>query len=128
MVTGNRLNLESCRPLVLGSILVSVGGIIWLLTCYMIIRHSPAKKSLFWKVKECLILALGISNFWMESQLFVLYTGGEGLVYKPMNEITVALGFLPVVAVTIFTLRCYIAVRYRRVWDINSYYKDRIIL
>ena len=76
--------------------------------------------------KECAILALGISNFWMESQLFVLYTGGEGLVYRPLNQITVALGFLPVLAVTIFTVRCYITVRYRRVWDVTSYYKDQM--
>ena len=49
--------LEPVRPVplesgvVLGSILVSVGGIIWILTCYMIWRHSPAKKTVFWKAK-----------------------------------------------------------------------------
>ena len=34
------------------------------------------------------MLALQISSFWMESQLFILYTSGDGLMYQPIFNIT----------------------------------------
>ena len=68
--------LEPIKPVpvkagvILGAVLTSVGGIIWLFSCFMIVKYSPEKKSLFWKAKECIILALGISNFRIELGFF----------------------------------------------------------
>lgn len=59
--------------IILGSVLITIGGGIWILTCYVIMKHSPKTKTVVWKIKNCLILALGISNFWMEVDGFSIY-------------------------------------------------------
>ena len=128
------INIEPTKPIrphpvrsgvILGAVLTTVGGIIWLGSCFIIVRHSPKHKTMFWRLKRCLLLGFGISNFWMESQLFVLYAGGEGLLYAPLHFITIALSLLPIIAVLIYTLKCYVTIRYLRMWSTDSYYKAR---
>ena len=74
--------------MILGIVLTSIGGIVWLWTCFILLTRSPANKTTIWKVTQCAMLALQISNFWMESQLFILYTSGDGLMYTPVLAIT----------------------------------------
>ena len=69
------------------------------------------------------MLSLGLSSLWMESQLFILYTSGDGLMYTPIFLVTAMLGVLPIISLLVFILKCYFAVKYRRVWAVTSYYK-----
>ena len=59
----------------------------------------------------------------MESQLFILYTSGDGLMYTPKFNITAMLGLLPIISLMVFILKCYFAIKYRRMWAVTSYYK-----
>ena len=72
---------------------------------------------------KCVMLSLQLSSLWMESQLFILYTSGDGLMYTPIFHITAMLGLLPIISLMIFILKCYFAIKYRRMWAVTSYYK-----
>ena len=57
--------------IILGAVLTGVGGLIWLGTCFIIIRQSPKKKTFMWRVKTCVLLALNIPSFWMEETVYM---------------------------------------------------------
>ena len=59
----------------------------------------------------------------METETFIYYLQGEGLMYSPVFMVTVLLGYLPFALLIILGLRCYVSARYRRRWKTTSYYK-----
>ena len=70
------------------------------------------------------VLILTIINFnWC-------HIGGIFLEFLPkkfkkncLSVIKALLGLLPIIALLIFSLKCYFVVKYRRMWAVTSYYK-----
>ena len=89
-------------------------------------RHQHFIDLISWPLnsnKETLTLLLVTSSVYMETETFIYYLQGEGLMYSPVFMVTVLLGYLPFALLIILGLRCYVSARYRRRWKTTSYYK-----
>jgi hypothetical protein len=59
----------------------------------------------------------------METQTFIYYLEGQGLMYSPTFIVVIFLGYLPIMIMIVLMLRGFVLVRYFRLWKTTSYYK-----
>ena len=84
--------------------------------------YAPMENRL-WKIKECFVLALIAASVYMESETFLYYVQGDGLMYTQVFTVTLLLAYLPFTLLVILSLRCYVVTHYLSRWKTTSYYK-----
>ena len=90
-------------------------------SCYLWF-YAPMENRM-WKAKECFILGLIAASVYMESETFLYYIQGDGLMYTQVFTVTLLLAYLPFTLLIILTLRCYVVTHYLSRWKTTSYYK-----
>ena len=80
-------------------------------------------KPILWKLINVITLTLVTVSVYMETQTFIYYLEGQGLMYSPTFIVVIFLGYLPIMIMIVLMLRGFVLVRYFRLWKTTSYYK-----
>ncbi|CAG5104536.1 Oidioi.mRNA.OKI2018_I69.chr1.g1314.t1.cds [Oikopleura dioica] len=106
----------------IGNVLISLSVLYYLYCVYKLVFQSYSK-SILWKLLNVVTLTLVVASVYMETQTFIYYLEGQGLMYSPTFVVVIFLGYLPIMIMIVLMLRGFVLVRYFRLWKTTSYYK-----